>query len=100
MPRRTSATANEVDRKFPIRVKVRVPPTGLGTMLVEMEVWLEATFGVNGFGQGPAVAAGMDAAAYNFMSIDDAQAFLMTFPMVDLAAGFIPPKPLHNGSYN
>ena len=99
MPRRSNAASNDVDRRFPIRVKVRVPNTGLGTLIVEMELWLEATFGADGYGQGPAVAAGMDATAYHFMSIPDAQAFLHAFPKVELAAGFIPPRALPGDPY-
>ncbi|SHF67936.1 hypothetical protein SAMN05444339_11052 [Loktanella atrilutea] len=99
MPRRNNATANDADRKFPIRVKVRVPPTGLGTMLVEIDVWLTSTFGDEGYGHGSATAAGMDATAYHFMSIDDAQAFLKAFPKLELAAGFVPPASLAESRY-
>ncbi|SHE80095.1 hypothetical protein SAMN05444339_102100 [Loktanella atrilutea] len=96
---RRSRDANGADHKFPIRVKVRIPPTGLGTMLVEMDVWLRANLGVDCYGYGPATAAGMNATAYHFMSIDDAQTFLKAFPKLELAAGFVPPPSLTDGSY-
>lgn len=100
MVRRSATTAGDADHKFPIRVKIRVPRTGLGTMIVEIDVWLQKTFGPDGFGQGPASAAGIDATAFHFKTIEDAQTFLFAFPKVELAVGLAPPKPLLRSSYS
>ncbi|SEN70670.1 hypothetical protein SAMN04488003_12731 [Loktanella fryxellensis] len=91
MARRRPTTASETDRAFPVRVKVHVPPTGLGVLIVEIAVWLKATFGEGAYGQGPATAIGRDACAYHFTSIDEAQLFLTTFPQLAVARPTPPP---------
>ena len=100
MARRSTTSAGDADRKFPIRMKVLVPPTGLGTIIVEMDLWLKKTFGPAGYGQGPASATGMDATALHFMTIADAQAFLLAFPRIELAVGVVLPPPLPRGEYS
>ncbi len=100
MARRSTTAAGDADRKFPVRIKIRVPQTGLGTMIVEMDVWLRRSFGPGGFGQGPASATGTDATAFHFMTIEDALAFLSAFPSIELAAGVVLPPPLPRGDYS
>jgi len=69
-------------------------------MIVEMDVWLKKTFGAEGYCQGPASANGMDATAFYFMAIEDAQAFLLAFPSIELAVGMALPPPLPRGDFN
>jgi hypothetical protein len=99
MARRSTTSAGNADRKFPVRIKIRVPSTGLGIMIVEIDVWLNKTFGPGGFGQSPASAMGMDATAFHFMTIDNAQAFLQAFPKIELAVGLEPPRSMPSGPY-
>ncbi len=99
MARRSTSSAGNADRKFPVKIKIHVPRTGLGIMIVEIDVWLNKTFGPNGFGQSPASAMGMDATAFHFMMIEDAQAFLLAFPKIELASGLQPPSSPLESSY-
>ena len=34
----------EAERRFPVRIKLAVPPTGLGTRLDRIHAWLDAVY--------------------------------------------------------
>ena len=89
MARRSTTAASDADRTFPIRLKVKVPPAGLGMTLVEIDAWLRLSFEDGEYCQGPALAAGINAAAFHFMTINDAQAFLQAFPKLEMASHFV-----------
>ena len=86
MSRRSVSSAAEADRRFPVRIKIAIPSTGLGTLLVEMEMWLDRELGREGHGKSPATAIGTDATAYHFQDLDDAHRFLAAFPTLRLAS--------------
>ena len=97
MARRSPTSATETDRRFPIRVKVAIPPTGLGSVIEEAERWLRRELGPGRYGQSPATSIGTDACAYHFTSLADAQRFLEAFPQLELATPRAVPPPQPTG---
>lgn len=71
----------ESERRFPVRVRVAVPPGGLGRQLQLMHAWLDETCGADGWGSAPAGFAGVvnDAVAFYFADPVFAQAFVARF---------------------
>ena len=47
-------TLTEAERKFPARIKITVPPEGLGRQLDDMTAWLDANFGAGNSAIAPA----------------------------------------------
>ena len=60
----------EAERQFPVRVRIAVPPEGLGRQLELMHAWLDEVCGVAGWSSAPAGTAGVvnDAIAFYFES--------------------------------
>ena len=85
MSRRSQSSATIADRTFPVRIKIEIPPNGLGQLIEEVDRWLLRELGAGNYGQGPASAIGYDASAWHFRSLADAQRFLDAFPELDLA---------------
>ena len=54
---------NEAERRFPVRIKLAVPP-GLGNRLSEMHAWLDANCGADGWTNTPAPGPHHTAAVY------------------------------------
>ena len=80
------------DQAFPVRVKIAVPPGGLGNVLNDMIYWLQDNLGRGNFAQHAAGSVGLrDAAGFYFRSLDDAQRFMDTFPAAELADGTASP---------
>ena len=79
------------DDAFPIRVKVRVPSTGLGTMLTDMLLWLSTEVGPGDYAQHPVRSYGGGATAIYFRRIGDAARFIDAFPQLKLADGTMSP---------
>jgi hypothetical protein len=71
----------EAARQFPVRVRIAVPPEGLGHQLALMNAWLDATCGVAGWPSAPAGTVGVanDAIAFYFESAGLAHAFVARF---------------------
>jgi hypothetical protein len=71
----------EAERQFPVRVRVAVPPGGLGHQLPVMHAWLDETCGVNGWASAPAGLNGIinDAVAFYFADAAFAHAFVNRF---------------------
>ncbi|SHJ10417.1 hypothetical protein [Wenxinia saemankumensis] len=82
MPRRSSRP--DLDLNFPVRVKIRVPPTGLGQRLVEAIQWLRREL-PDRHGHGSARMLRGDAIALHFVSLEDAAHFVAAFPDFELA---------------
>ncbi len=79
---RTSREARrEAERQFPVRVRVAVPPQGLGGQLAIMHAWLDETCGGDGWRSAPAGFDGVvnDAIAFYFADAAFAQAFVARF---------------------
>ena len=41
--------ARNTERQFPVRVRIGIPPEGLGSRLDQMNAWLDANCGANGW---------------------------------------------------
>ena len=81
MVRASRQAWHEAERRFPVRVRVAVPPGGLGRQLEIMHGWLDQTCGADGGGTAPAGFAGIvnDAVAFYFDDTAFAQAFVNRF---------------------
>lgn len=87
MSRRSTPQRTIDDAAFPIRLKLRVPPHGLGRVLTDMHLWLAAEVGPGDYAQHSSATLGGDAVAIHFRRIGDASRFLEAFPLLDLANG-------------
>jgi hypothetical protein len=69
------------ERQFPVRVRIAVPPEGLGRQLALMHAWLDQTCGAAGWSSAPAGTAGVvnDAIAFYFEDAAFAHAFVVRF---------------------
>jgi hypothetical protein len=92
MARHTAPNNRRVDDAYPIRVKVRVTPNGLGNMIGEIQGWIRDHMAPERCKNLPVRAIHQQATAYHFRNLQDAQAFLDAFPSLDLADGVDPPK--------
>src|SRR5690348_17227551 len=68
----------EAERRFPVRVRIAVPPGGLGQQLNRMQEWLDANCGADGGTMTPAGLRGAvnDAIAIYFLDAPMAAAFV------------------------
>lgn len=71
----------QAERKFPVRVRIAVPPEGLGRQLEIMHAWLDETCGADGWASAPAGLSGIvnDALAFYFDDAAFAHAFVARF---------------------
>lgn len=92
MSRHTSPNNRRIDDAYPIRVKIRVPPGGLGNLLSEIHIWIRDNMEPDRCKNLPVRAIFQQATAYHFRTLDDAQRFLAAFPMLELADGVDPLK--------
>lgn len=76
---------------FPVRVKIRVPNTGLGTVLDRMMDWLRANVPSLDFACHSAPGLACSTAAFYFRNLETAQAFVRAFPAAELADGIASP---------
>jgi hypothetical protein len=81
MNRASRQAQREAKRSFPVRVKIAVPPEGLGRQLVLMHAWLDESCGVDGWASALAGTTGVanDAIAFYFENTDFARAFVARF---------------------
>jgi len=70
-----------VERRYPVRVPIAVPPEGLGRQLEVMHAWLDETCGAEGWSSAPAGTTGIvnDALALYFEDRAFARAFVDRF---------------------
>jgi hypothetical protein len=68
----------EAERRFPVRVRVAVPPDGLGTRLDRIKAWLDENCGIDGWAVTPSGLRGVlnDAIAIYFSDAAIASAFV------------------------
>jgi len=68
----------EAERKFPARIRIGVPPDGLGRQLDGMTAWLDANCGAGNWAMAPAGIRGVvnDALAIYFLDAALANAFV------------------------
>jgi hypothetical protein len=81
MTRASMRAQREAERRFPVRVRIAVPPEGLGRQLEIMHAWLDETCGVEGWGSAPAGLSGIvnDATTFYFDDAAFAHAFVARF---------------------
>ncbi len=81
MTRASRQAQREAERQFPVRVRIAVPPEGLGRQLRLMHAWLDDTCGAAGWASAPAGTVGVvnDAIAFYFESAALAHAFVARF---------------------
>lgn len=84
MTRRTAPAAKRDDDAFPVRIKLSVPPEGLGTTLDAITAWLRGNLPREAFACHSARTIGGSAMAVYFLGIEDAGRFLAAFPNVAL----------------
>ena len=89
MVRRSTPQAKRDDLAFPIRVKITVPPHGLGKELDFMIAWLREHIAPGDCANHSAPGVACDTAAFYFRSTEAAQAFLAAFPNAKLANGTV-----------
>jgi hypothetical protein len=47
--RTTQQAIRDAERRFPVRVRIGIPPEGLGNRLGQMNAWLDANCGADGW---------------------------------------------------
>jgi len=87
MDRRSPPQKKLDDRAYPVRVHVRVPERGFENLLLDMHRWLDTEVGRGNFAAHGAGTGLTDAVAWYFRTIEEAQAFVARFPMLELADG-------------
>ncbi|MBX7492671.1 hypothetical protein K3163_05570 [Qipengyuania sp. 1NDW9] len=85
--RRTTPAAKTDDARFPVRIKFKVPDTGLGADTDKAESWLLEHVGSGRFGVHNAPTIGGDAMAVHLLSVEDAMRFIAAHPKLKLAGG-------------
>ena len=81
MSRASVQAQRDAERRYPVRVRIAVPPAGLGRQLALMHAWLDETCGGDGWATAPAGRAGIvnDAIAFYFENAAFAHAFVARF---------------------
>jgi hypothetical protein len=75
--RASKRAQREAERQYPVRVRIAIPPQGLGRQLEIIRAWLEETCGIDGWATSP---AGLnDAIAFYFADAAFAHAFVARF---------------------
>lgn len=78
MARTARLVVLEAERRFPVRIKIGVPPNGFGRQLTEIHRWLDEHAGLDGWAIAPAARRGVvnDAVAVYFLDTTLAGAFV------------------------
>ena len=81
MSRASVQAQRDAERRYPVRVRIAVPPAGLGRQLALMYAWLDETCGGAGWATAPAGSVGIanDAIAFYFEDAAFAHAFVARF---------------------
>lgn len=81
MTRASIQAQRQTERRYPVRVRIAVPPDGLGRQIEIMHAWLDQTCGTEGWATAPAGLAGIrnDAIAFYFDDAAFAHAFVARF---------------------
>ena len=78
MPDNSRDIITSAERRFPVRIRIGVPPEGLGRRLTEMTAWLDENCGANGWAMTPSGMRGVlnDALSIYFLDAALASAFV------------------------
>ena len=76
--RAAQSAARDTERRFPVRVRIAVPPAGLGNQLTQMQDWLDHNAGADGWAMTPSGEQGVlnDALSIHFADATIASAFV------------------------
>ena len=76
--RAAQQAVRDAERRFPVRVRIAVPPEGLGSRLDQIIAWLDANCGADGWTSTPSSTRGVvnDALAVYFLDATIASAFV------------------------
>jgi hypothetical protein len=76
--RAAQQSLRDAERRFPVRIRIGVPPEGLGSRLDQIFAWLDANFGADGWASAPSSTRGVvnDALAIYFADVTLASAFV------------------------
>jgi hypothetical protein len=76
--RPAQSAAREIKRRFPVRIRVAVPNTGLGERLNQMQLWLDQNAGSDGWAMTPSGERGVlnDAISIHLADATIASAFV------------------------
>jgi len=68
----------EAERRFPVRIRIGVPPDGLGARLDQIKAWLDENCGADGWAMTPSGMRGVlnDAVSIYFLDATLASAFV------------------------
>ena len=85
----------EAERRFPVRIRIGVPPDGLGPRLDRIKVWLDENCGANGWAMTPSGTRGVlnDALSVYFADATLASAFVARWcagSKIKTAGGCVP----------
>lgn len=83
--------AKRDDLAFPVRLKVRVPAEGLGSLLDRMHAWLNENVGAFDHACHSQPGFACSTAAFYFRNVEAALAFMRAFPAAELADGLASP---------
>jgi hypothetical protein len=69
---------SDAERRFPVRIRLALPPGGFGTRLPEIHAWLDANCGADGWAMTPSGLRGVrnDAVAIYFLDTASATGFV------------------------
>lgn len=59
MPGNPRAIVAEAERRFPLRIAIKMPPGGIGARYTAMEEWLDENCGIDGWSITPSGARGV-----------------------------------------
>ena len=92
MPGDPRAIIGEAERRFPVRIAVKVPPGGLGWRYNAMSDWLDDNCGVSGWSMAPAGTRGVliDAVAIYMSNPTCAVAFVSALAGAWRSIGLLP----------
>ena len=76
--RAAQIAGRDAERRFPVRIRIAVPPTGLGKQLTQMQDWLDHNAGADGWAMTPSGARGVlnDAISVHLVDATIASAFV------------------------
>jgi len=78
MPGNPREMINSAERRFPVRIRIAVPPAGLGQRYVQITAWLDENCGADGWAMTPSGTRGVlnDALSIYFADATLASAFV------------------------
>jgi len=79
MPGNSRDMITIAERRFPVRIRIRVPPEGLGQRYTQMTAWLDENCGAQGWAMTPSGMRGVlnDALSIYFLDATLASAFVV-----------------------